>query len=249
MVRQSVQLLADSGWYGFVSSISAHPEGIAAGGNQASPIHGPPFPEEEVITDQSYGPLKVACEREVVAGFGDRAAIVRPGFVVGPYDPTDGSRRWSGGRRPVGRCCVRDRGTGGFSSWTRGIWRRSCCGRRSRKTGGVYDVVHPMHTVTWEGVVEAARAVSGADTTFTWMGPEVLEAALGKDAEEVFPLWAPKDQGFHQLDPGRAVAAGLVNRSVVDTVRDTWVWARTARIAARHGLSAEREAELLRAGR
>lgn len=166
VVRQSVQLLADSGWYGFVSSISAHPEGIAPGGTEDSPIHGPPFPEEEVITEQSYGPLKVACEREVVAGFGERAAIVRPGFVVGPHDPTDRFpsvvRRAAAGGEMV---CPGPR-----TDWLQFVDARDLAAfllrLAERRTGGVYDVVHPMHTVTWEGVVEAARAAAGADTTF-----------------------------------------------------------------------------------
>ena len=88
-VERSASLLAESGWYGFVSSISAHVEGIPPGGDEDSPIHQPPFPETEEITGETYGPLKVACERVVQARFGERAAIVRPGFIVGPHDPTD----------------------------------------------------------------------------------------------------------------------------------------------------------------
>ena len=64
-VRSSTELLADSGWYGFISSLSAHPDDLPLDANEDSPIHEPPFPDTEEVTDETYGPLKVACEREV----------------------------------------------------------------------------------------------------------------------------------------------------------------------------------------
>ena len=93
-VRLSTRLLADSGWYGFVSSLSAHPEDLPPGGTEDSPIFEPPFPDTEEVTDETYGPLKVACEREVTETFGDRACVIRPGFIVGPHDPTDRFTSW-----------------------------------------------------------------------------------------------------------------------------------------------------------
>lgn len=42
----------------------------------------------------AYGPLKVACEDDVMARLGGRATIVRPGIVAGPYDPTDRFTYW-----------------------------------------------------------------------------------------------------------------------------------------------------------
>lgn len=48
----------------------------------------------EDITDETYGPLKVACEDDVLARYGDRATIVRPGIVAGPHDPTDRFTYW-----------------------------------------------------------------------------------------------------------------------------------------------------------
>ena len=93
-VGASARVLADSGWYGFISSLSAHPEDLPPGANEDSPIFEPPFPETEEVTDETYGPLKVACERQVTDAFGDRACLIRPGFIVGPHDPTDRFTSW-----------------------------------------------------------------------------------------------------------------------------------------------------------
>ncbi len=40
------------------------------------------------VTDATYGPLKVACERAALAAYGAGAAttIIRPTYVIGPYD-------------------------------------------------------------------------------------------------------------------------------------------------------------------
>ena len=127
-VRASTTTLATSGWYGFVSSISAHVDGLAPGATEESATHEPPFPDTEDVTEETYGPLKVACELVVKEAFGDRPAVIRPGYIVGPHDPTDrlhlmgpsSVRRWRDARAgpgPTPRC----------SSSTRATWGPSCC--------------------------------------------------------------------------------------------------------------------------
>ena len=48
----------------------------------------------EEITETSYGPLKALCEQAAEHEFGDRTLVVRPGLIVGPYDPTDRFTYW-----------------------------------------------------------------------------------------------------------------------------------------------------------
>ena len=47
------------------------------------------------MTSETYGPLKVMCEKEVLDGFGEKALIVRPCIIVGPDDPTDRFTYWA----------------------------------------------------------------------------------------------------------------------------------------------------------
>src|SRR5258708_23030582 len=42
----------------------------------------------------AYGPLKAACEDDVLARYGQRATIVRPGKVAGPHDTQDTFTYW-----------------------------------------------------------------------------------------------------------------------------------------------------------
>ena len=47
-----------------------------------------------MLAGDNYGRLKVACEDDVAARYGDRATIVRPGKVAGPHDWQDGLTYW-----------------------------------------------------------------------------------------------------------------------------------------------------------
>ena len=68
-------------------------------------------------------------------------------------------------------------------------------------------------------------------------------------------MWDEPDEpgvpGSHRLDPGRAIAAGLRNRPVEETVRDTQAWDSAAGPDADRacGLAPDRERELLAAWR
>ena len=219
---------------------------------EASPLHEPPFPETEEVTETTYGPLKVACEREVTAAFGERAALDSvPGYIVGPHDPSDRFTYWirrgaSGGEmlapapadQPIQFVDARD--LGAF------VLRLA-----ESATGGTFNAVHPDGTSTLGAVIEYARAEAGADTAITWADGDWLGDRLGDDKYEAFPLWVPEEPGSHRFDPAHAFAAGLDDRPVAETVRDTLAWDRTREqtwpMAA--GLSPEREAELLEAWR
>ena len=101
-VREAIAVAGD-GRYVFISSVSAHLEEIRAGATEDDDVYAPPFPDTEDVTWETYGPLKVASEYAVRDAIGDACTIVRPHFIVGPYDPTDRFTSWvrraaSGGR-------------------------------------------------------------------------------------------------------------------------------------------------------
>lgn len=48
----------------------------------------------EEVSSETYGGLKVLCEQEVSKHWGERAWILRPGIIAGPYDPTDRFTYW-----------------------------------------------------------------------------------------------------------------------------------------------------------
>ena len=250
-VQASAELLAESGWYGFISSLSAHPDDLPPGATEDSPAFEPPFPDTEDVTDETYGPLKVACERQVIDAFGDRACLIRPGFIVGPNDPTDRFTYW-----------VRQAATGGEmiapapqSYGLQWVDARDLAAfvlhLAESATPGVFGVVDRAPTMTLGELIAEASAAAGAGTHVTWVDEAFVASAFAgpdddDDPHEAFPLWWPEAPGFHAFDPSRAFEAGLSCRPPGETVRDTLAWDRTrAEEPMLARLGPEREAALL----
>lgn len=90
IVRKSAELLANTvDHYTFISSISVYREDNPIGMNEDSPVGTLSNETIEEINEQTYGPLKMLCERAVQQALTDRALIIRPSLIVGPHDPTD----------------------------------------------------------------------------------------------------------------------------------------------------------------
>ena len=247
-LRASTAAFADAGRYVFISSLSAHRDDVRPGATEDDDIHEPPFPNTEEITDETYGPLKVASERVVVEAFGGGATIVRPGLIAGPHDPTDRFTYWVR-RLAAGGEVLAPRPPEYEVQW---IDARDLAAfvlfLVERSLGGTFSVVSPP--VPIERLLEVCHEVSGSDATLTWVSRAFLEEQKVEPWSEL-PLWIPEYPGFNRFDASRAVAAGLTTREVEETVSDTLTWdrGREQRWPMDAGLPPEREAELLAAWR
>lgn len=253
-VPRDVRALADVigeriGHYALVSSLSVHPDDLPVGATEDTPTHQPPFPDTEDVTEETYGPLKVACEVEAAAAFGDRLLVIRPGYIVGPHDPTDRFTWWV--RRAAGGGEML--AAGPPDAPIQGIDARDLgafvLDRIEARDSGTYGVVGPAEPATTADVVEAARSAGRADTSFVWVDPTFVHD-LGEIHETWFPMWHPQHPGFHAYDAGKATAAGLRPRPFAQTIADTLAWDRERGgppLAA--GLPPEKERELLSAWR
>ena len=245
-VREASAVLRDvAGHYTLVSTLSVHPDDMPAGSTERAATHRPPFPQTEMVTAETYGPLKVACEHEAQGAFGNRCLIIRPGYIVGPHDPSDRFtfylRRAAGGGEmaapgppdaPLQVIDVRDLAA-------------FMLGRVEAADSGVFGVAGPGERIVMRDVLETARDVAGADTTFTWVSEGFLDAA-GDQAQQWFPMWEPGIPGVHTYDAAKAVAAGLRCRPFAETVADTLAWDQErGQPDLRTGLSTEMERELL----
>jgi 2'-hydroxyisoflavone reductase len=249
VVRQSARLLADHvGHYTFISTISVFPEDAPPGTTETGPLVSMEDETVEEITGETYGPLKVLCERVVQEELGDRALIIRPGLIVGPYDPTDRFTYWPvrvarGGRvlapgrpeRTVQFTDARD-----IADWN---VRMAEAG-----TAGVFNVNGPDYPLGMQALLDACREASGSDAEFVWVSEKFLEENDVQPWMEM-TLWVPEEEmpGFFKYDCSKAIAAGLTFRPVVETCRDTVTWAQTrpADHTWRAGMDPEKEEQLL----
>jgi 2'-hydroxyisoflavone reductase len=248
---RQVQALADvlgdrSGRYLLVSSVSAYAPPSHAGYTEDSPLAELDDPSTEEVTGETYGGLKVLCERAAVDRFGPATTIVRPTYVVGPADYTWRFPWWvdrmaRGGEvlapgpadAPSQVIDVRD-----MASWMVGLLERH--------ESGAFHAASPPPPFTWGELLAAVRdAVAPAGTTLRWVDEDFL---LGEGVDDgALPLWSAGDPDVLMMtaDPARAQATGLAPRSLAETVRDTWAWTQHADMPDGTGLPAERERELL----
>src|SRR5512136_1410936 len=95
IVRLSAQTLAGrTDRYVFISTVSVYAQDNPRGMDENAPLAALKDETIEEITSETYGGLKALCEKAVEAVYPNRALIIRPGLIVGPYDPTDRFTYW-----------------------------------------------------------------------------------------------------------------------------------------------------------
>lgn len=234
-VRRSVEALRETvERYVFVSTVSVYAD-------QSVPQH-----ETSPVLDDSdsYGARKAFSESIVRASFGERATIVRPGLIVGPYDSTDRFSYWP--RRIARGGVVLAPGSAGDPlQWidVRDLASFLVLLAEERR-GGTFNATGDV--VPFGDLLRACSRVTGADHELVWVPtPELLAAGL--DPWMGVPLWiaAPGWEAANRIPNRRALDAGLAFRPIDETVRSAWL--DETPITLSTALPAERESELLSA--
>jgi nucleoside-diphosphate-sugar epimerase len=236
-----------------VSTINVYADEATPGGRPGT------LPLREAIRDDldgtdpaTYGGMKVACEEAVRAGAAS-AAVVRPGLIAGPGDPSGRFTYWvarlaRAADEPgapvlapgdpadlVQLVDVRD-----LAAWLVDL--------AEARTDGVYDAVAPP--VPLGELLAEVAAGCGAAPGWRWAPRAALEEAgvAPWAGERSLPLWLPRPEydGMVTHDVAASLAAGLRPRPVAETARDTLAWLRATPGAAVTGLTAAQEAEVLR---
>ena len=190
--------------------------GTGPGSTEDTPRRAPVRHTED-LGEETYGPLKVACEDDVIARYGSRATIVRPGKVAGPHDPQDGltyyvRRAARGGRvalpadprQPVQLIDSRD-------------LARLVVQLLADDRPGAFHAVGPAEPVTLGGLIETCARVAGARVDVVPVPPGTAPAMYPL----VRPVWSTQ-----QRDPARARAAGLPATPLAVTAADVLAWDR-----------------------
>ncbi len=230
--------------YTFVSTLSVFREFTAHNQDENAPLGVIDDPTVEVINAETYGPLKVLCEQAVQDEFPGGALILRPGVIVGPFDPTDRFTYWVRRGAQEGDILAPGRPERLVQFIDARDFADFMLARIEDGTTGTYNTVGPQPPCSMRALLETCQKVGGGGGSLVWASEKFLEEAEVKPWSEM-PHYLPgSDDTF---DCRRAVALGLRFRSVETTVRDTLAWDRTrswdAPMAA--GVSREREAQIL----
>jgi 2'-hydroxyisoflavone reductase len=220
VVRTSVELLVASSHYTFVSTISVYAD-FRAGPDETTPVAQLPEPESENVQEH-YGALKAACENVVEEVFSARCFIVRPGLIVGPWDPTGRFTYWPSRIARGGDVLVpepRDLRLQFIDVRDLADW---IVRRAELRTVGVFNATGPPSRPTMEEVLETCHRLANPGARLHWVGARVLRDR-GIDEFVELPLWVddPAWAGFMDVDVSKGVRAGLTFRPIDQTVQDT----------------------------
>lgn len=236
----------------FVSSVSAYAEPPAAGITEDAPLATLADEDVQEVTAETYGGLKAVCERVAVERHGISTLLVRPTYVVGPWDHTGRFTHWVRRIARGGDVLVP-----GPAEQTVQVVDGRDLGRwmvRLLEAGesGAFHAATPPPPFTMADLLDAvAAAVAPAGTRLVWADAgwlaEQRGATLddGPDARDWWPLWNGGVQEWAgNVDPAAAYRTGLAPRPLERTVRDTLAHPGTPEVEG-VAPTPEREAELL----
>jgi 2'-hydroxyisoflavone reductase len=246
-VRSLAAALAGRGGrYVFISSVSAYSPSVSPNYDESGPLAEISDPDATEVTAANYGGLKVACEQVSVELFGTGTTIIRPTYVIGPYDRSYRFTWWvdrltRGGTvlapgEPGDPIQVID--AADQASWIVSLLERSI--------SGTFHAVSPAPPFGFGEMLDAiATEIAPPGTRLVWADSEFL-LAEGVDGAAL-PLWAegdPAGASLSQADPAAAFGTGLAPRPLRQTVADIRA-AGPAQPREGVGMAAARERELL----
>lgn len=237
-VGQAMDALGErAGRYVFISSHAVYQlDGIGPGSTEDT-ARRPPVRDTEELTDATYGPLKVACEDDVLDRFGARATIVRPGKVAGPHDPQRGLTYWvrraaQGGRvalpgdpqQPVQVIDSRD-------------LARLVVQLVTDDRPGAFHAVGPADPVTLGRLIQTCARVANTEV-------EIVPVPRNT-APALFPL-VRTNWPSQQRSPARARTAGMPATPLEVTAADVLAWDhQRGQPTLGHGFAREQEQAIL----
>ena len=237
-VKASAELMAPNvAHYVYISSISCYAKNDVEGMDETAECAKLADPTVETMGEgyANYGGLKALCEQAAEAAMPGRTCVVRPGYIVGPGDPTDRFTYWPARADKGGEFLV----PGAPSDPVQVIDVRDLAEwlvlSAERKTVGRFNACGPEKRLGWGKVIDACVKCASVKPTPRWASLEVL----AKFPEAQFHIWAPyagDSKGFHTVSNARAVAAGLRFRPIDAITADTLAWFKS--------LPAERQAKL-----
>jgi 2'-hydroxyisoflavone reductase len=247
IVEASSRLLFDlTDHYVFISTIGVYADFHRMGISEEYPLAQLQNPDEEEITEETYGALKGACERVVEQYFQNRSLIIRPGLIVGPLDPTDRFTYWpvrikEGGDilapgnpdENVQFIDVRD-----LSKWIIDMVER--------RATGVYNATG--QPISFKQLLEECQEQTQSDSFLHWVSEEFLLEHQVQDWVEL-PLWLSSRRGmpgFLSVGIEKALSEGLTFRPLSKTIEAVLKWdAQRQKDKRQAGMSREKEQYLL----
>ncbi len=234
--------------YTLISTISVYKRNDLIGQNESAELIHLDDPTVEEVTGETYGGLKVLCEEMAEQMMPGKTLHSRSGLIIGAHDHTDRFSYWPvrvarGGEmlapvdrhQPLQVIDARDE-----AEWI----IRSV----EANLTGVFNIAGSI-SGTLGHALEVSQAVSGSDTTITYVPYDFLQTHEVQPWQDL-PLWVPQEGdrlGFHFFSIEKALQHGLTLRPLADSVEQILEWWPTQERELKIGISAEKEQKVLAA--
>ncbi|MFQ1893192.1 NAD-dependent epimerase/dehydratase family protein [Aeromonas veronii] len=229
----------------FISTISVYRDFSMPGMDESAPLH--PIPEGEMPTD--YGPLKVLCEQEYRARWGERLCILRPGVLCGPHDPTGRMAWWIKRVQQGGPWLL----PGSGEDRLQYLDVRDCAEfvlrAAEQQLGGTFNLLKSGITLSDWLERLSARLQPARPIQPEWLPWSTLMAA-GIEPWKSYPTLLPCAQaefaGYGSISAEAAIVHGLNFRPLEETAADLahWLAIEPAAGVAEHAMTQAEETSL-----
>ena len=250
IVNEAARLLKKQvGHYSFISSISAYdalqpdstdrPQVITETAKLAT-LSASDVSDTNMRT---YGARKARCEALVLEAWDQKALIIRPGLIVGPWDSTDRFTYWPVRIHEGGDVIAPGSGDDEvrfIDARDLSIWFVKMIENR---TTGTFNCTGPEFSLTIKDLVDTCKNHLNKTCNIVW-SDEVFLQDHGVMAWSDMPVWAPS---MVPIDSSKAIAEGLRFRPLSETIIDTFNWAKGQNMKRplKSGLTKEREDKLV----
>ena len=242
----SARALAHSvGRYCFISTISVYKDFTQAH-DENTPVATLEVETEEV-SGGTYGALKALCEGEIALEYASRALVLRPGLIVGAFDPSDRFTYWVDRIADGGKIIAPGEPTNGVQFIDALSLARFTIHAVEQQLSGTYNL--NGRSLEMQHVLETIRTVCKTNAEFIWAADTFLEQQQINPwmGENSLPLWIPGlDAAVSGTIIRQALEAGLEFRSLEEVVQEVLEFAKTRENHLwRSGITKQREEQLL----
>lgn len=254
VVDLAMEVLKDNiGLYLLVSTISVYKDWSKPDMDEKSAVGVLDEPTTEIITNETYGPLKALCEKAAEKHMPGKVFTIRPGLIVGPLDKTDRFTYWPVRIKKGGEVLA----PGDGSDFIQYIDVRDLAEWMiygiEQQMNGIYNAQSNGRDITIKQLLDTCVKNLNPGAKLVWVDTSFLEKHDVTPWADM-PVWIPaKDDnaGSGMMSSKKAYANGLKQRSIDNIVNDCYNWfislpaERQEKLGA--GISQEKEMAVLKA--
>lgn len=186
-------------------------------------------------TPPSFGVMKAQSERAVRDGLAGRDLIIRPGYIVGPGDPSDRFTYWPERMARGGEVLVPGRKTDRVQYIDVRDLAEWMVRLMDRDAAGTFNAVGPGAPQTLAQFIDGLKPLAPQGTRHTWIEDYAWLKAYplrqpspgdpgGFTAAIPWVMADGDELGHMRISNKKALAAGLTYRPLLATARDTLAW-------------------------